>query len=71
MPQRQDTAGGPLRHLPPHLREVCGVLAVGLVRLRRHSAAAGCAVLGGEAESSLHFTARQSGHGLRNPAETP
>ena len=28
----------PLRHLPPHLRDVCNILAVGLLRLReRHN----------------------------------
>ena len=51
-------------HLPPHLREVCALLAAGLMRLRAHSAedlardALQARVRG---ESSLHFRAVQSG----------
>ena len=51
----------PNPHLPPHLREVCAILAAGLVRLRSRAAedlardAAQARDLG---ESSLHFTAR-------------
>jgi hypothetical protein len=58
-------AGPALRHLPPHLREVCTILATGLVRLRRHTAedlARDAARAGAEGESSLHLTARQSVH---------
>ena len=58
-----DDAATALRHLPPHLREVCQILAVGLVRLRRRTAednARDVAQAGGQGESSLHFTARQS-----------
>ena len=54
-----------LRHLPPHLREVCTILAAGLVRLQRRTAedfARDAAQAGGREESSLHYTARQSGH---------
>lgn len=54
-----------LRHLPPHLREVCAILAAGLVRLRCRSAEefARDANRGREqGESSLHFTGDQSGH---------
>ena len=62
-----------LDHLPPHLREVCTILAAGLVRLRRRTAEdlARDAALGGEnGESSLHFTAQPSGHAVpkRRPA---
>ena len=51
-------------HLPPHLREVCSLLAAGLVRLRRRTAEEftdDAAQVRDEAESSLHFTGRQSG----------
>jgi hypothetical protein len=54
-----------LHHLPPHLREVCAILATGLVRLRRRTAedlARDAAMAGAERESSLHYTARQSVH---------
>ena len=50
--------------LPPHLSEVCAILAAGLVRLRRHTAeevAGDAARVGGEAEISLHFRSDQSG----------
>ena len=52
-----------LHQLPPHLREVCAILAAGLLRLRSRAAenlardSADCAAPG---ESSLHFTADQS-----------
>jgi hypothetical protein len=51
--------------LPPHLSELCAILAAGLVRLRRHTQekfAEDAARLGGEAENSLHLVAHQSGH---------
>jgi len=54
-----------LSHLPPHLREICVILAAGLVRLQRHTAeelARDAAWAEAEAESSLHFVAHQSGH---------
>ncbi len=52
-----------LAHLPPHLREVCTILATGLLRLRRRTAEelahdSGICAVGGE--SSLHFTADES-----------
>jgi hypothetical protein len=50
-------------HLPPHLRKVCAILAVGLLRLRDRSAehtAADPLTCAGAEESSLHFTADQS-----------
>lgn len=68
----RESAAATLAHLPPHLREVCTILATGLVRLRRRTAedsardaeqATGCG------ESSLHYTARQSGHAA--PIERP
>ena len=54
----------PHPHLAPHLREVCSLLATALVRLRRRTAeelARGAAQAGPDGESSLHFTAHQSG----------
>ena len=51
-------------YLPPHLREVCVLLAAGLVRLRAHSAedlARDAKAAGGSGESSLHFRPKQSG----------
>jgi hypothetical protein len=50
----------PLHHLPPHLREVCIILAAGLVRLRSRTAEDFARDLGADGESSLHFTADQS-----------
>ena len=56
---------GPSPHRPPHLQELCTLLAAGLVRLRRRTAedlAADAARLGPDGETSLHLTAHQSGH---------
>jgi hypothetical protein len=55
----------PNPHLLVHLREVCAVLATGLVRLRRNTAedlTRDAAVAREPRESSLHFVARPSGH---------
>jgi hypothetical protein len=52
-------------HRPTHLREVCALLALGLVRLQRHTSddlARDAAQLGDEEESSLHFVGHQSRH---------
>lgn len=49
-----------LSHLPPHLREVCTLLANGLVRLRSRTAEDIAADLGVHRESSLHTPAKQS-----------
>lgn len=52
-----------LAHLPPHLREVCILLAAGLVRLRSRTAedlARDAAGPRGSGDVPLHFTARQS-----------
>jgi len=51
-----------LHHLPPHLREVCDMLARGLLRLRSRTAEAFDRDLGGEGESSLHYSGDQSVH---------
>lgn len=56
-------------HLAPHLREFCSILATGLVRLRRRTAgelARDAARLDPDGETSLHFTAHQSGHADAN-----
>jgi hypothetical protein len=65
LPVTGPRAGEALHHLPPHLREVCAVLALGLVRLRRRTAEdlARDAALGrGSGEVPLHFTAGRSVH---------
>jgi hypothetical protein len=54
----------PNLHLAPHLREVCAMLAAGLVRLRAHSAedlARDAEQARARGESSLHFQPEQSG----------
>ena len=59
----------PNPHLAPHLRELCSLLAAALVRLRRRSAeelARDAAQLEPDGETSLHFTAHQSGHADAN-----
>ncbi len=58
-------AGDALRHLPPYLREVCAILALGLVRLRRRTAeelARDAAEARGSGEVPLHSTGRRSVH---------
>ena len=55
----------PNPHLPPHLRELCSILATGIVRLRCRTAeelARDAAQARADGETSLHFTAHQSGH---------
>ena len=52
-------------HLPPHLREVCDLLACGLVRLRSRAAedlARDAAQAGSFGDIRLHSTARQRRH---------
>lgn len=59
----------PSAHLAPHLRELCSILAAGLVRHRRRTEeelACDAAQLGPDGETSLHFTAHQSGHADAN-----
>jgi hypothetical protein len=48
--------------LPPHLREVCELLARGMLRLRSRTAEDFDRDLGVQGESSLHFPAHQSVH---------
>jgi hypothetical protein len=55
-------------HLPPHLREVCEILARGLLRLRSRSIAAINVDVWDGGESSLHSTAHQRRYA--NPEET-
>ena len=52
-------------HLPPHLREVCAILAKGLVRLcsrDAEEAARDAAEARGAGDIRLHCTARQRRH---------
>lgn len=58
--QRIARPAGQLLHLPPHLREVCTILAAGLVRLRSRTAEDLARDAEADGESSLHFTAGQS-----------
>jgi hypothetical protein len=46
-------------HLPPHLREVCDILARGLVRLRSRAAAREAPLPAASGEIRLHFPAPQ------------
>ena len=50
----------PLSHLPPHLREICNILASGLLRLRSRTTEDIERDLRTHGESSLHFPAHQS-----------
>ena len=57
--------------LPPHLREVCAILARGLLRLReRQRRLQSRQVSDAHGESSLHFLPDQRGHAKpkRRPA---
>ena len=60
----------PNPHLPPHLREVCALLAAGLLRLRSRTAedlARDAALQARDlGESSLHLPPDQSGHATPN-----
>jgi hypothetical protein len=54
-----------LQHLPPHLREICEILARGLLRLRSRAAedlARDAEEARGSGEVRLHSTARQRRH---------
>jgi hypothetical protein len=60
---RERQAAGPQAqnlHLPPHLREVCSILAAGLLRLRSRTPVDIDRCPQDRGESSLHFTADQS-----------
>ena len=52
-------------HLPPHLREVCDILARGLLRLRSRTAEEAARDGAERGERLLHFSARQRLHANR------
>jgi hypothetical protein len=52
-------------HLPPHLREVCGILAAGLLRLRSRAEAEVAREAADRGERGLHFPASQRLHANR------
>jgi hypothetical protein len=52
-------------HLPPHLREVCEILARGIVRLRSRAAEKNARPVGDDGERLLHFPATQRRHANR------
>ena len=52
----------PHTHLPPHLREVCPLLARGLVRLRSREAEELARQTDDPGDNSLRDTAHQRGH---------
>ncbi len=57
-------------HLPPHLQELCAILARGMLRLRSRAVqetARDAAQAPDQGESSLHFTAPQRGHAKPKP----
>lgn len=61
----QAGASATLTHLPPHLREVCAILAAGLLRLRSRAAedlARDAEEARGLGDVRLHSTARQRRH---------
>jgi hypothetical protein len=47
------------QYLPPHLREVCAILAAGLVRLRSRAAEEAARQAADRGERRLHFPAPQ------------
>jgi len=49
----------PNPHLPPHLREVCSILARGLLRLRSRAAEDEAREAADQGERGLHFPAPQ------------
>ena len=53
----------PNQQLPPHLREVCDIIARGLVRLRSRGMQVEATDTADSREIPLHFTARQRSHG--------
>ena len=52
--------------LPPHLREVCGILASGLLRLRSRAAEEAAREAADRGEQRLHFPAPQRVDANRN-----
>ena len=55
----------PNPHLPPHLREVCSILAAGLLRLRSRAAEDDAREAADQGERLLHFPAPQRLHANR------
>ena len=53
---------GPNPQLPPHLREVCDLLARGLLRLRSRMAEDATRQTDDQGDNSLRDTAHQRGH---------
>ena len=53
---------GPNPQLPPHLREVCDILARGLLRLRSRGMQVEATDTADSREIPLHFTAHQRRH---------
>ena len=49
-------------HLPPHLREVCAILAAGLLRLRSRAAEEAAREAAAAGEPRLHFVPTQRRH---------
>ena len=52
----------PNPHLPPHLREVCDILARGLLRLRSRGMPVEVVETADHRDIPLHFTAHQRRH---------
>ena len=52
-------------HLPPHLREVCSILAVGLLRLRSRVAEEAAREAADRGDRLLHFPLPQRLHANR------
>ena len=52
----------PNHHLPPHLREICDILARGLLRLRSRGMPAEHSETADRRDIPLHFTAHQRRH---------
>ena len=50
------------QHLPPHLREVCDILARGLLRLRSRGMPVEVVETADRRDIPLHFTAKQRRH---------
>jgi len=53
-------------YLPPHLREVCSILAAGLLRLRSRAAEEAAREAADQGEQRLHIPAPQRLHANRN-----
>jgi hypothetical protein len=53
------------QYLPPHLREVCAILAAGLVRLRSRAAEEAARETSDQGERGLHFPPPQRLHANR------